>query len=278
MKFRTALMAVALLSVFSLSRPLATPLARAAEQPLTVAKGLLTVAYRTDDKPVSFIQDGTPAGFLVQFEQAIAAKLGLKVKFVSTNFASMLPAVKNGIYDTAAFATLVTPGREKMVAFTRPIGYGQARLVTLATAPIDKVQNASGKVIAITQGSALIPLLYRIAPRVKVKEFPNVASSLNALLASQVDGLFTGLATADALVRKHAGLGASQLVTTGVAAFPVSSSNPQLLAAMNLAITTLMEDGTFTRLFVKWNPPAVRIPEELYKDYPGMPHQPPLKG
>jgi polar amino acid transport system substrate-binding protein len=246
----------------------------AAAPPPTITKGQLTVAYRTDDKPISFIQNGTPAGFLVDFEQAIGAQLGLKVQFVSTGFASMLPAVKNHIYDTAAFAVIVTPQRSAMVDFTTPIGYGQARLVTRAKDPIATVQAAAGKVVAVTQGSALIPLLAHIAPGVQVKEFPNVASSLNALIAGQVEGLFTGLATADSLVKKHPGLGESQIVTSGVTEFPIAKSNPALREAMNAAIAHLMKDGTFTKLFVKWNPPAVRIPAELYADYPGMPQQP----
>jgi len=29
-----------------------------------------------------------------------------------------------------------------------------------------------------------------------------------------------------------------------------------------------MVDGTYTRLFVKWNPPTVRIPDRLFTDYP----------
>ena len=262
--------------VAGLAAGMAVP-ALAAAPPPTITRGVLTVAYRTDDKPVSFIADGKPTGFLVEFEEAIAAKLGLKVRFVATSFASMLPGVRNHIYDTAAFATLVTPARQKAVAFTTPIGYGQARLVSRSGAAIGKVDGASGKTVAITQGSALIPLLRHIAPGVKVREFPNIAASLNALIAGQVNGLFTGLATANALVKKHPGLVASQTVTTGVAEYPVAKGNPKLLKAMDRAIGELMEDGTYTKLFVKWNPPAVRIPDQLYKDYPGMPHQPPAK-
>jgi polar amino acid transport system substrate-binding protein len=237
----------------------------------TITPGQLTVAYRTDDKPVSFIKDGKPAGFIVDFERAIGARLGLKVEFVSTNFASMLPGVRNNRYDTAAFGVLETPKRLKVVNFTTPVGYGQARLVSRTASPIAKVDGAKGKTVAITRGSALIPLINRIAPGVKVKEFPNIAASLNALIAKQVDGLFTGLATADRLVHSHPGLVASQMVTSGIDGFPVAKTNPELLAALNKAIASLMKDGTFTRLFVQWNPASVKIPEQLYADYPGMP-------
>ena len=239
----------------------------------TVQPGQLTIAYRTDDKPVSFIVDGKPTGLLVDLENAIAGKLHIKVEFVATDFASMLPGVRNQRYDSAAFDVLVTPAREKVVDFTKAVGYGQARLVTRKAAPIVKIDDAKGKVVAITRGSALIPKLQQLVPGVSIREFPNIASSLNALIAGQVDGLFTGLSTAANLVAKHSELTASQVVTTGRAAFPIAKSNSALKAAYDKAITELMNDGTYPRLFAKWNPAGAAIPAQLYKDFPDMPRE-----
>jgi len=241
----------------------------------TNTPGELRVAYRTDDKPVSFLQDGKPTGFLVDLENAIARRLALKVTYVSTTFAAMVPAVENHQYDTAAFGVLVTPKRQAVVDFTTPVGYGQAQLVSRKSAPLEKIEGASGKAVAVTRGSALIPLLQKIAPQVTIKEFPNVASSTNALLAGQVDGLFTGNATATHLVAQHSELTASQTVESGINAMPVAKDRPQLLAAINKALASVMEDGTYTRLFVKWNPPTVTIPDRLFSDYPGMPRPSP---
>lgn len=274
------------MNINSVTLPIITFTALLASTPLfaqarpaipTVHPNRLTVAYRTDDKPISFIADGKPNGFLVAFEQAIGKQIGLKIEFVSTDFASMLPSVKNHVYDSAAFPVLVTPARRKIVDFTTPIAYAEARLVSRTDAPISRIDGAAKKTIAITQGSALIPLLRRIAPGVKVKQFPNIAASTNALLADQVDGLFTGLATADHLVAQHNGLSESQIVNSGEAAFPVAKSNPKLRAALNTAIAHLMKNGTYTRLFQRWNPSNVAIPDALYARYPGMPHEQPAK-
>lgn len=238
----------------------------------TISAGRLKVAYRTDDKPVSFLQGGKPAGFMVDVENAIAKQLGLKVTYVAVAFSDMVPAVQNHEYDTAAFGVLVTPERKAAVHFTTPISYGQAQLVSLKSAPLAKVASASGKTVAVTRGSALIPLLQKTAPDVHVKEFPNVASSTNALLAKQVDGLFTGNATAAELLGKHKEFTATQTIISGTDAMPVAKDRPELLTAINQAIAKLMKDGTYTRLFVKWNPPNVGIPDKLFSDYPGMPH------
>jgi polar amino acid transport system substrate-binding protein len=249
-----------------------------AEAPKTVTPGGLTLAYRADDKPVSFIADGKPAGFQIDFTSAIAAKLGFKPEFVATDFASMVPAVAAGRYDSAAFAVLVTPQRQGIVDFTTPVTFNEARLVSLRKTPLARVQDAGGKTVAITRGSALIPVMEHLAPSVTVREFPNIAASLNALRAGQVAGLFTGLATADSLVAAHDDLASSQIVTSGEGAYPVARANTALLGAMNTAIAALMRDGTYIKLFAQWFPQDVRIPQALYDAYPGMPRQAPLAG
>ena len=249
--------------------------AAVAGPPETGTPGTLTVAYRTDDKPVSFLEDGKPAGFLVELMHSIAERMGLQVTYVSTTFAAMVPAVRNHQYDTAAFGVLVTPQREEVVNFTTPIGYGQAQLVSRKAAPLATLDGAAGKTVAVTTGSALIPLLQKTAPQVSIKQFPNIASSINALLSGQTDGLFTGNATAERVVAQHAELAASQTVESGINALPVAKDRPELLAAMNKALAAAMADGTYTRLFLKWNPPSVSIPERLFRDYPGMRRPPP---
>lgn len=237
----------------------------------TGTPGELRVAYRTDDKPVSFLQGGQPAGLLIDFMNSIGERLGLRVTYVSTTFAAMVPAVRNHQYDTAAFGVLVTPERQAVVNFTTAIGYGQAQLVSRKNALLARLDDAAGKTVAVTTGSALIPLLQQIAPQVTVKQFPNIASSVNALVSGQIDGLFTGVATAGHVVEQHPELQATQTVESGVNALPVAKDRPELLAALDRAIAAAMKDGTYTRLFVKWNPPSMTIPERLFGDYPGMP-------
>lgn len=235
--------------------------------------GVLKVAYRTDDKPVSFLQDGKPTGFMVELMNTVASRMGLKVTYISTTFAAMVPAVRNHQYDTAAFGVLVTPQRQAVVNFTTAVGYGQAQLVSRKNAPLATLKDAAGKTVAITTGSALIPLLRKIAPQVSIKEFPNIASSANALLAGQVDGLFTGNATAERVAVQHPELVATETVESDANALPVAKDRPELLAAMNKALAAAMADGTYGKLFAKWNPAGVRIPKRMFTDYPGMPQQ-----
>lgn len=236
--------------------------------------GTLTAAFRSDDKPASFIQNGKPAGFDIDLMTAVATEMGLKVKFVSTDFDSMVPNVRNHIYDTAAFGVLVTPKRKEVVNFTTPTDYGQAQLVSNKNKPVANIEGAKGKTVAVTRGSALIPLLKKLAPGVTIREFPNVAASANALEAGQVDGLFTGQATTSDLLKKHPDFTATQKVISGTDAFPVAKDRAALNTAIDAALKKVMTDGTYTTLFDKWNPKSITIPQQLMSDYPGLKQRP----
>lgn len=236
----------------------------------TITAGQLKFAFRSDDKPASFVQDGKPTGFLIELTQAMAAKMGVSATYVSTDFDSMLPDVRNHTYDSAAFDVLITPARQQVADFTTPVNFSEAQLISKRSAKISSIQSAGSKTVAVTTGSSLIPILQQQATGVTVKEFPNIASSANALEAGQVDGLFTGVATTAQLLGQHSDFTATQQINTGQSAFPVAPDKAALLKAMNSALAAVIADGTYTKLFAKWNPPTLLIPQGMLNAYPGL--------
>jgi polar amino acid transport system substrate-binding protein len=240
----------------------------------TVTPGTISFAFRSDDKPVSFVDNGKPAGFLIELTQAMAAKMKVTPQYTATDFASMLPNIRNHKYDSAAFGTLATDARKQVTDFTTAVSFGEAKMVSRKSAVLSTVDAAAGKTVAVTRGSELIPLLKQKVPTVTVKEFPNIAASANALTASQVDGLFTGDTTALDLVDKHPDYTASPSITSGETALPVAKDRPALKKALDDALKSVIADGTYTRLFDKWNPKGVPIPPDMIAAYPGMQQRP----
>ncbi|TNC29732.1 ABC transporter substrate-binding protein [Amycolatopsis alkalitolerans] len=240
----------------------------------TIAPGQLKLAFRSDDKPTSFVENGKPAGFLIELTEAMAKKMRLEPSYVATDFASMLPNVRNHTYDSAAFGTLVTPPRQEVTDFTKPVSFGQAQLISRKAAALATVDSAAGKTVAVTRGSELIPLLKEKVPTIQIKEFPNIAASANGLTAGQVDGLFTGTATTSQLLSQHPAFTATEAITTAQTAFPVAKDRGPLKKALDDALTAVIADGTYTALFDKWNPPGMLIPQELLNAYPGMAQRP----
>jgi ABC-type amino acid transport substrate-binding protein len=239
----------------------------------TIDAGTISFAFRSDDKPVSFVDNGKPAGFLIELTQAMAAKMKVTPKYTATDFASMLPNIRNHKYDSAAFGTLATDARKQVTDFTLPVSFGEAKMVSRKDAALSTVDASAGRTVAITRGSELIPLLKAKVPTVTVKEFPNIAASANALTAGQVDGLFTGETTALDLVTKHPDYTSSPSITSGETALPVAKDKPNLKKALD-ALKSVIADGTYTKLFDKWNPKGVAIPADMIAAYPGMQQRP----
>ena len=240
----------------------------------TIDAGAISFAFRSDDKPTSFVDNGKPAGFLIELTQAMAAKMKVTPKYTATDFASMLPNIRNHKYDSAAFGTLATDARKQVTDFTTPVSFGEAKMVSRKDAALSTVDASAGRTVAITRGSELIPLLKAKVPTVTVKEFPNIAASANALTAGQVDGLFTGETTALDLVTKHPDYTASPSITSGQTALPVAKDKPNLRKALDDALKAVIADSTYTKLFDKWNPKGVAIPSDMIAFYPGMQQRP----
>lgn len=235
----------------------------------TLHQNQLVIAYRSDDKPASYISGGHADGYAVALMKAVAAQMHLTPKFVDVAFDSILPGVQNRQFDTA-IGVLATPARQKQVGFTTPTDFTLAQLISKKSAPIATVDDAANKTVAITAGSALIPLLEAKVPTVQVKEFPKIAASANALEIGQVQGLFTGPLTTKQLLHEYPDLTATQTIPVGFDALPYPKSDSNLGKKLDAALKTVMENGTFTKQFRQFEP-GKKLPSQLLQQYPGMP-------
>ncbi len=235
----------------------------------TRTPGTLTIAYRSDDKPASYISNGHAAGYEIDLMKAVAAQMHLKTKFIDIAFNGILPGVQNKQFDTS-IGVLATPAREKQVGFSTPTDYVYGQLISKKSDPLATVNDAAGHSVAITAGSALIPLLQNKVPTVTIKQFPAIAASANALEIGQVQGLFTGPLTTTQLLKQYPNLEATQQIPIAFDAFPYPKDDTSLGTAIDAALKSVMENGTFTKIFEK-SEPGKQIPKELLAKYPGMP-------
>ena len=86
--------------------------------------GTLRVGTLTDAPPNVFLKDGKFTGFDNDLLTAVAAKLGLKVEFVGTDFSALLAQVNNRKFDVGSSSITITEARKKTVAFTNGYDFG----------------------------------------------------------------------------------------------------------------------------------------------------------
>ncbi|CNK69730.1 ABC transporter permease protein GlnQ [Mycobacterium tuberculosis] len=69
---------------------------------------------------------------------AIAGKLGLQVRFISTDFSALLAQVASGRFDVGSAAVKATDARRRTVAFTNGYDFGYYSLVVPPGSAITK--------------------------------------------------------------------------------------------------------------------------------------------
>src|SRR3954451_6420495 len=83
-----------------------------------IQAGTLRAGTLTDAPPNVYLKDGKFTGFENDLLNAVAAKIGLKVEFVRTDFSALLTQVANKRFDVGSSSITVTDSRKKVVDFT----------------------------------------------------------------------------------------------------------------------------------------------------------------
>ena len=104
---------------------LISPLAQAELMDEIADRGELRIAVQSDNAPYAFKQDDHLTGFDVEFGQALASELDLRVEFVEAPEAQTLPGVESGKYDIALLPVTAIPQGDSPLDTSQPFGKQQ---------------------------------------------------------------------------------------------------------------------------------------------------------
>jgi polar amino acid transport system substrate-binding protein len=129
----------------------------AAQVPAAIkSKGTLNVASEAQYAPNEFIApDGhTVIGMDADLITAIAAKMGLKVKLINSNFETIIPGLAAGRYDLGVSSFTDTKEREKTVDFVTYFSAGISFYAKSSASPgVSKLSDLCGKTVAVQKGT-----------------------------------------------------------------------------------------------------------------------------
>ncbi len=228
----------------------------------TIHKGELSVGSCLDYSPFEFTDPNTGklTGFDIEMIDAIAQRLGLKVTWVKANFNTIFTALSADKFDAVAAASTITPEREQVVNFTNPyFDSDQSLTVNTKKTPSIKTTNdlKKGDVVGVQKGTTGHDwAVAHLEPKgVAIKSYVNAPDAFTDLESGAIVGVVNDQGSSLSEASKRPGEKVVQLiVTTEHYGFAVSKSNPKLLSAMNLALTDVIKDGTYAKIFKKWFP------------------------
>jgi polar amino acid transport system substrate-binding protein len=227
--------------------------------PPLARKGMLIAAINPTVAPIQYIDDdGNIIGLDVDLGNAIAARLCLKMDFQSTQFATMIPVLKEGRIDLIDSFMFYTPERASQVLMV-PYGASTMSIVVQKknTDAITGPEYFSGKAFAVELGTvdlkdaqtASEALQKAGKPPIDIHTFSTYADVLQALAAGQVDGAFIG--TEQAFYYRKKGQDFFRIALTGYDphAEALAFKDPALADAVVKVMNELHADGTFEKIF-----------------------------
>jgi polar amino acid transport system substrate-binding protein len=227
--------------------------------PPLARKGILIAAINPTVAPIQYINDdGDIIGLDVDLGNAIAERLCLKMDFQSTQFATMIPILKEGRIDLIDSFMFYTPDRASQVLM---VPYGASTMAIVVqkknTDAIPGPEYFSGKKFGVELGTidlkdaqtASEALEKAGKPAIDIHTFGTYADVLQALAAGQVDGAFIG--TEQAFYYKNKGQDFFRIALSGYDphAEALAFKDPDLAAAVVAVMNDLRADGTFDKIF-----------------------------
>ncbi len=227
--------------------------------PPLARKGMLIAAINPTVPPIQYIDDdGNIIGMDVELGNDIAKRLCLTMNFQSTQFATMIPILKEGRIDMIDSFMFYTPERAAQVLM---VPYGASTMaIVVAKTNTDAISGPeyfSGKSFGVELGTvdlkdaqaASAALEKAGKPAINIHTFDTYADVLQALKAGQVDGAFIG--TEEAFYYRRKGQDFFRIALTGYDphAEALAFKDPAVADAVAAAMNDMHADGTMDKIF-----------------------------
>ncbi|MCV7163858.1 ABC transporter substrate-binding protein/permease [Mycobacterium stomatepiae] len=219
--------------------------------------GVLTVGTLSDAPPsVCVDSTGVFTGFDKQLLRAIAKKIGLQIRFVSTDFSALLAQVASRRFDVGSASVQATTARRRTVGFTNGYDFGYYALVVPPGSPIKSFSDlAEGQRIGVVQGTVEEHYVVDTL-RLQPVKYPGFATVYGSLKTRQIDAWVAPAALASTLMKAGdpAVVVANAFTPGHFVAYPVANKNLPLINALNAGLDAVIADGTWAQLYSDWVP------------------------
>lgn len=231
-----------------------------------ITPGTIKVGTLSDAPPNIYLDNATGqfTGYDNELLKAMAAKLGLKVEFVSTKFQSLLAQVKTKQFDMGSSSISTTDARRDTVAFTNGYDFGYMAIVTKENAKVKTFDDLKqGVRIGVVQGTVQDDFVTNTLKLEPVR-FPDYNTVYANVKSGQIDAWVAPSQQAEGQVKPGDGTTIAQkkVNTQNFTAYAVAKDNPALTDALNSALDAVIADGTWSKLTAQWYPDRPTLKEQ----------------
>ncbi|ORC49246.1 cystine ABC transporter substrate-binding protein [Burkholderia sp. A27] len=198
---------------------------------------------------------GELVGYDVDIARAVAAKLGVKPEFVTTEWSGIIAGLQAGKFDVIVNQVGITDPRKQALDFSPAYTYSAAQLIQRKddSRQFKSLDELKGKKLGVGLGTNYMDMAKSV-PGIDVKTYPGAPEYLRDLAAGRLDAALNDrLMLAYLLKNSQLPLRTGATVGAGnPSGIPFKKGNPKFAKAIDEAMTQLEADGTFSKISDKW--------------------------
>ncbi|MBV7535151.1 transporter substrate-binding domain-containing protein [Duganella sp. sic0402] len=220
------------------------------------ARGTLKVALEGTYPPFNYKEkNGELAGYDVDVAKLLATRLGVKVEFVSSEWASILAGLAANKYDVIISQVGINPKREQAFDFSQPYIYSMPQLIVRNndSAVYTTLADLKGKRLGVGQGS-VYEQQAKAVPGVGIRSYAAAPETMADLAAGRIDAALNDSLMSAYLLKISklpikAGARVGAVERMGI---PFKKGNPAFKQALNQALAEAAADGSLKAISLKW--------------------------
>jgi len=217
-------------------------------------KGVMRIAMSGAYPPFNFVNDKNEVvGFDPAIGTEISKRMGIDAEVVTTSWDGIIAGLLANKFDAIVGSMSITEERKQAVDFVGPYYNTRRAVFTLADSPLKSVSDLPNVKVGVTLGETHEQWARDQGYKVSTyKGLPELLlelknGRLDAIVADSIAVILATKATGDEVVALP------DLKTEPVGAgIAIRKGNPELAAAMQKALESMMDDGTYLQIAEKW--------------------------
>lgn len=244
-------MALAAVSTKALAAPPADTLAEIKK------KGVLVAGVKDSLPPFGYIDEKTRTiiGYDIDFVNAIAKKLGVKVELKPVTSASRMPQLQEGNIDIIAATMTINAERVKVIDFSHTYFFTGQKFIT-KKGSVNSLKDLEGKKIGTAKGSTSEQNVKTAIPSAKVLSFDDYPQAFLALQQGKVQAVTTDEAILAGILAKAPNKAEFEIPKLQISEEPyglgMRKGDRNFVAFVNETLLEMEKSGEAKMIFEKW--------------------------
>lgn len=219
-------------------------------------RGVLIIGTDATYPPFELKTGDSFEGFDIDLGNEIGKELGVKVRWENINWDGIFAALQTKKFDLVMSDVVITDKRKKEMTFSRPYFLsGQTIVHRKGDKRVLTSKDLPGKLVTVQQETTGQYAVEKLGlPNQSIRKFETMQDALLEVRNGRGDAAVGDLPALSEMIRK----GYPELETTGGVfvhenyAVVAHLGEPKLLAAVNAAITKILADGRYTKIYQRW--------------------------